>query len=236
MKDPSPCRINKFKITGDETLSALRKKMMNLANKLTLSRLILVPVFLIFTIIDTVWTRLSALLIFIVAALTDLCDGYFARKYQQVTDFGKLLDPLADKLLISAALVCFVSLKELQIPPWMIALIIGREFLITGLRLVAISKGKIISADRSGKFKTSFQLTTVIAILLILCMSSALNHFCHIEPTELLQKSGWSYFAGALLVWLPYWLVFITTLFTLISGFSYLRRNHYLFSAELGNH
>src|SRR4051812_14424298 len=120
---------------------------MNLPNKLTVLRLLLVPVFMIFTIIDNVWTRIFALLIFIVASLTDLYDGYFARKYGEITTFGKFMDPLADKFLISAAFICFVSMRELRVPAWMVVLIIGREFLITGLRTLAASKGVIIAAD-----------------------------------------------------------------------------------------
>lgn len=207
---------------------------MNLANKLTLLRLILVPVFITFTIIDNVWMRLFALLIFIAASLTDLYDGYFARKYGVVTDFGKFMDPLADKFLISAAFISFVSMRELNIPPWMVVLIIGREFLITGLRSLAATKGEIISADRAGKFKTSSQVTAIITILVILCINSILSHFYQIHSADLLQKSSWTYLIAILLVWSPYWLVFVTTILTLISGLSYLYKNRHIFSEEIG--
>ncbi len=206
---------------------------MNLPNKLSLMRVLLVPIFMVFTIIDNVWTRLFALIIFIAAALTDIYDGYVARKWGLITTFGKFIDPLADKFLISAALICFVDLKEIHVPAWMVVLIIGREFLITGLRLVGASKGVIIPADKSGKFKTTSQIISIIMILIILCVNSLLNHFYGVEAPDLLNLSGGYYFGGWILNWLPYWLIFITTLLTLISGINYLYKNRYLFSEDL---
>ncbi len=202
---------------------------MNLPNKLTLIRIALVPIFMVFTVSDNLWTRLFALVIFIAAALTDLYDGYVARKWGLVTNFGKFMDPLADKFLISAALICFVGLKEIHVPAWMVVLIIGREFLITGLRLLGASKGVIIPADRAGKFKTTSQITSIITILIILCINSSLNHFYHLEPADLLSHTGWPYFWGWILNWSSYWLIFLTTLLTLISGLSYLYKNRTLF-------
>lgn len=207
---------------------------MNLANRLTLFRLVLVPVFMVFTIIDNVWTRIFALFIFIAASLTDLYDGYVARKYGEVTDFGKFMDPLADKLLMSAAFICFVDMKELNVPAWMVVLIIGREFLITGLRTLAASKGIVIAADRSGKFKTTSQIVTIILILIILCVNSILSRFYGIRPQQLLQMSGRPYIYGHILFSASYWLVFVTTVLTLYSGISYLLKNRKVFSKEVG--
>ena len=206
---------------------------MNLPNKLTLIRILLVPVFMTFTVIDNIWTRLFALMIFIAAALTDLYDGYVARKWGLVTDFGKFMDPLADKFLISAAFICFVGLKEVYVPSWMVVLIIGREFIITGLRLLGASKGIVIPADRSGKFKTTSQITSIIVILIILCVNSFLSHFYHIETAHLMPRSGWHYYAGMLLTWSAYWLVFFTTILTLVSGISYLYTNRVLFLDDI---
>lgn len=206
---------------------------MNLANKLTLLRLALVPVFITFTVIDNLWTRIFALFIFILASITDLYDGYFARKYGEVTDFGKFMDPLADKFLISAAFISFVDMKELNVPPWMVILIIGREFLITGLRTLAASKGVVIAADRSGKFKTTSQISAIIAILLILCVNSYLDHFYNIRAGSLLQMSGRPYVIGSLLFGTSYWLVFVTTILTLASGLSYLYKNRHILSQEI---
>jgi len=209
---------------------------MNLPNKLVISRLILVPIFMVFTVIDNIWTRLFALLIFIVASLTDLYDGYFARKYGEITNFGKFMDPLADKFLISAALICFVGLKELRVPAWMVVLIIGREFLITGIRLIAASRGEVMPADRTGKFKTTSQITAIIWILIVLCINSILYRFYYFHPALLLQGSGWSYWAGNFLIWSPYWLVLITTILTLVSGFTFFYKNRHFLAEEARSH
>ena len=189
---------------------------------------------MIFTILDRFWTRLFALLIFVVASLTDFYDGYIARKRGIITDFGKLIDPLADKFLISAAFICFVGMRELRIPAWMVVLIIGREFMVTGLRLLAASKGDLIEADRGGKFKTSFQIAVVIAIMVILCVNSFLRHFYHFNPRELLRRPGWQSFEGNVLLWSPYWMVFASTLITLYSGVYYLYQHRRVFSKEIG--
>lgn len=207
---------------------------MNLANKLTLLRLALVPVFMVFTITDNLWTRIFALLIFIAAGITDLYDGHIARKYNLETVFGKFMDPVADKFLISAAFISFVSLRELHVPPWMVVLIIGREFLITGLRSLAASKNVIIAADRLGKFKTTSQITSVIVILLILCADSVLVRYYQGSLSALLSRSDWTYGVGFILTWTPYWMVFVTTVLTLVSGISYLHKNRHVFAEDVG--
>jgi len=137
---------------------------MNLANKLTLLRIFLVPVFLIFiTIKDIPYGRLFALLIFILASITDKLDGYIARSRNQITRFGKFMDPLADKLLVTAALV---SLVEFHIvPAWAAMIIIAREFAVTGLRSIAAAEGIVIAASAWGKAKT---VTQIVAIILAL--------------------------------------------------------------------
>jgi CDP-diacylglycerol---glycerol-3-phosphate 3-phosphatidyltransferase len=198
---------------------------MNLPNKLTVLRLVLVPVFIVFTVTDNLWTRIFALFIFIGASLTDLYDGYLARKYKEITLFGQFMDPLADKFLIAAAFISFVEMRELNVPAWMVVLIIGREFLITGLRLVAISKGLVLPAERAGKFKMTSQVVAVVSILIILCVNSWLHRYHHLTPIELLSDTGWSFWGGSFLAWASYWLTFIVTLFTLISGLSYLYRH-----------
>ena len=134
---------------------------MNLPNKLTLLRIILVPVFIV--VLMTGHYYISAV-IFVVASLTDMLDGKIARKYDLVTDFGKLMDPLADKLLVMSALICLVQLGD--IPGWMAIVILGREFAITGLRTVAASSGVVIAAGWTGKIKTVLQMIAVVLILL----------------------------------------------------------------------
>lgn len=138
---------------------------MNLPNKLTMMRVLLIPVFVVALLvpIGVSWQKWIALAIFIVASLTDLADGEIARKYNLVTNFGKFMDPLADKLLVCAALVCLVSLE--RIPAWVVIIIISREFIVSGLRLIAVDQGVVIAASMWGKVKTVFQMTMIILML-----------------------------------------------------------------------
>jgi len=138
---------------------------MNLANKLTMIRIVLVPLFLLFIAAKGIpYGRELATFIFIIASLTDKLDGYIARSRNQVTNFGKFMDPLADKLLVTAALV---SLVELQIVHgWIAMIIIAREFAVTGLRTIAASEGKVIAASKWGKLKTVIQIVAIITALI----------------------------------------------------------------------
>ncbi len=137
---------------------------MNLANKVTLLRIILVPVFMFFLLTRIPYGQYIAAAIFIFAASTDGLDGYIARKRKEITNLGKLMDPLADKLLISAALICLVELKAVS--GWVAFVIIAREFFVTGLRSIAASEGVVIAASKLGKAKTLSQIIAVAAILL----------------------------------------------------------------------
>lgn len=151
---------------------------MNLPNKLTMFRVILIPFFVIFLLGSQgqwAWfkaifggameeTRLISLVIFIVASLTDLLDGRIARKRNLVTNFGKFMDPLADKLLVCSALICLIPLG--QLPAWYVLIIIAREFIISGFRLIASDNGIVIAASYWGKFKTTFQMVLIILLIL----------------------------------------------------------------------
>ena len=140
---------------------------MNLPNKLTVLRVIMIPFFVFFLLWEggqNQTFRLISLAIFIVASLTDLLDGKIARKYNLVTNFGKFMDPLADKLLVCSALICLIELGEL--PAWMVIIIISREFIISGFRLVASDNGVVIAASYWGKFKTTFQMIAVVLLIL----------------------------------------------------------------------
>ena len=139
---------------------------MNLPNKLTILRVILIPFFVFFLISPFFdgYGNYIALAIFIIASLTDMADGKIARKYNLVTNFGKFMDPLADKLLVCSAMICLVDLK--LIPVWVVLIIIAREFIISGFRLVASDNGIVIAASYWGKFKTTFQMLMVIALIL----------------------------------------------------------------------
>lgn len=137
---------------------------MNLPNKLTMFRVILIPFFIVFLLIPiTPYDKWIALAIFIIASLTDLLDGKIARRYNLVTNFGKFMDPLADKLLVCSALICLIELDK--IPSWMVIVIIAREFIISGFRLVASDNGVVIAASYFGKFKTTFQMAAVCLMI-----------------------------------------------------------------------
>ncbi len=137
---------------------------MNLPNKLTMFRVILIPFFVLFMLVDiTNADKWIALAIFIVASLTDLLDGKIARKYNLVTNFGKFMDPLADKLLVCSALICLVEMAKL--PAWMVIIIIAREFIISGFRLIAADNGVVIAASYWGKFKTTFQMVMICLLI-----------------------------------------------------------------------
>ncbi|MDO4333025.1 MAG: CDP-diacylglycerol--glycerol-3-phosphate 3-phosphatidyltransferase [Eubacteriales bacterium] len=134
---------------------------MNLPNKLTLARVIMIPFFVVFMLtgLGGSASKWVALAIFIVASLTDLLDGHIARKYNLVTNFGKFMDPLADKLLVCAAMICLVEMAKL--PAWIVIVIISREFIISGFRLIASDNGRVIAASYWGKFKTTFQMLMI---------------------------------------------------------------------------
>ena len=139
---------------------------MNLPNKLTILRVIMIPFFVLALLYnggENQTLRYVAAAIFIIASLTDMLDGKIARKYNLVTNFGKFMDPLADKLLVCSALICLVELKEL--PAWMVIVIISREFIISGFRLVASDNGVVIAASYWGKFKTTFQMIAVVLLI-----------------------------------------------------------------------
>lgn len=140
---------------------------MNLPNKLTLLRVVLIPVFVVLLLIEggqNYTLRIAALIVFCIASFTDFLDGQIARRNNLVTNFGKFMDPLADKLLVCSALICMIELG--QLPSWYVITVIAREFIISGFRLVAADNGIVIAASWWGKFKTTFQMFTVILLIL----------------------------------------------------------------------
>ena len=179
---------------------------MNLANKLTFFRVILVPFFVAGLMISALPARhLIALVIFALASITDMLDGKVARKYNMVTDLGKFLDPLADKILVAAALICFCELG--YAPAWAVALIMAREFAVSGIRLLAASSEKkiVIAANIWGKLKTA---STMVAICLILIM--------HILTDDFMVMSGFPVETATDI------LIYICTVLTVISGAIYI--------------
>lgn len=186
---------------------------MNLPNKLTVTRIALTFVFMFFLFANGVIAKTLALLIFLLASLTDLLDGYLAKKHNQITDFGKLMDPIADKILVLAAFLAFVEME--LIPAWMVVIIILREMVITGLRVLALTKGKVIPSDEAGRHKTVSQVISIFAILLFLIFREAgmkVFEFWN-ERTEILYKDT------------IFVLMLVTVALTLISGVSYLVKN-----------
>lgn len=182
---------------------------MNLPNKISIARICLIPVFLIVVMAQKIpYNDLWAAIIFAIASLTDGIDGHIARKYNLITDFGKFLDPLADKLLVSTALICFVQLGRM--PAWMAIVIIAREFIVTGLRSVAASKGVILAAIMTGKIKTCTQIA-----------ASLLLFFVYGDKLMFFGKSlGWYGMLTA-------------TLFTIYSGWEYLYKNRKLLTESM---
>ncbi len=138
---------------------------MNLPNKLTIFRVILIPFFVVFMLVPGIpYANIIATVIFCVASFTDFLDGYLARRDGLVTNFGKFMDPLADKLLVGAALICLIETG--QLPAWVVVIIISREFIISGFRLIASDNGVVIAASYWGKFKTVSQMVMVILLIL----------------------------------------------------------------------
>ena len=190
---------------------------MNLPNKLTILRLVFIPFYVFFLMTDFFsFTSHVALVIFLLACFTDTLDGMIARKYNLVTDFGKFADPLADKILVVAGMVCFVSLGRL--PAWVCILILAREFAVSGFRLVAASNGSVIAASYWGKFKTGFQMAMV-----------SLMTF---DMQRLVETNGWSP-----VVWNVYNIVTIVVMYialalTIISMIDYFYKNRKAFSMK----
>ncbi len=164
---------------------------MNTANKLTLCRVVMIPLFLVLLYWDFAGHLWAALAVFILASVTDFVDGYVARHYNQVTDFGKFMDPLADKLLVMSAMVWFVEVGWM--PAWAFFLVIARELAVTGLRLVAVEQGRVIAAGKSGKVKTA---ATMVAICLMLAVPlETLRLVCVLVILVTTVYSGIEYFA-----------------------------------------
>ncbi len=178
---------------------------MNLPNKLTVFRMLLIPFFLICFETNFPYNYLLAFIIFVVASLTDFIDGYIARRDHLITDFGKFMDPLADKLLTASALVCLTSIGF--VPAWVVVIILAREFAITGLRTLAASNGVVMAAGIWGKAKTMSQMIAITLLLLYLIPQ---------------MRFGWLWITGQVMV-------YVATALTLWSGIDYFIINKDIF-------
>ncbi|PWU07161.1 MAG: CDP-diacylglycerol--glycerol-3-phosphate 3-phosphatidyltransferase [Verrucomicrobia bacterium] len=188
---------------------------MTFPNRLTLARLLLTALFVMAMELSFSWNQTIALVIFLLAILTDYLDGLLARRWHLITNFGKLMDPIADKILSTSAFILLVAYAA--IPAWAVIIVIGREFLITGLRLLAGGKGIILPAEKLGKHKTAWQMATILFFLVLLALP------------EWIQKPSW---------WHGLWiyggnaLIAITVILTLYSGFGYLHKNRSLLLSD----
>lgn len=193
---------------------------MNLPNKLTLLRVILIPFFLLFMYLDIPFHYILALVIFAGASITDALDGKIARARNLVTNFGKFLDPLADKVLVIAALAVFVEMKEVNMGAIPLIIIIAREFMVSGLRLLAANSGIVVAAGIWGKLKTAFTMVAIIAILFWLSVCYDFD-FMFIDPI----KPAVDNVLVPILVW-------ISTVLTVISGGVYLKGYWHLIDSD----
>jgi CDP-diacylglycerol---glycerol-3-phosphate 3-phosphatidyltransferase len=191
---------------------------MNLPNKLTILRIALAFVFIILLFLPGLLSKVSALFVFLLASITDFLDGYLAKKNNQITDFGRLMDPVADKILILSAFLAFVQMQ--LVPAWMVVVIIFREAIVTGLRALALAKGRVIAADTGGKRKTLAQISAIFAILLLIVFKEA-------GPVNL---SFWNDGAERIYKNAIFGLMLVTVALTLISGLSYLIKNREVYA------
>jgi len=190
---------------------------MTLPNTLTVSRVFLTFVFMYFLFAGWTGARYFAFFTFIIACLTDYFDGYFARKEGKITDFGKLMDPIADKVLVLAAFLAFVELK--LIPAWTVVIILTREVVVTGLRIAALGKGKVMEAEEAGKHKTVSQMIAIFMILIFLMLKEAGK-----------SLAFWNYNTERWVLNLIFFVMLVTVTLTLTSGISFFWRNRKIFN------
>ena len=177
---------------------------MNLPNKLSMLRICMIPFFVLFALMDAFWAQFVAVVIYVAACVTDALDGHIARSRNLITNFGKFMDPIADKLLVMSALIVLVSQRRM--PAWVCIVLLAREFLISGFRLVAAETGRVIAAGKLGKLKTVFQMISTIALLLLTPVQG-----------EGILGNGGVIFANILM--------YIALILTVVSGADYILRN-----------
>lgn len=192
--------------------------MMTLANKITLTRAAMSIVMFVFILLPYAWARFVATLIFILAASTDWVDGKIARETHTITPFGAIVDPFVDKILVAAAFFAFVGIRELDVPIWAVFFILLRELMISTLRVIAALEGKVMAAERWGKFKTVIQMAAIGTIFFVL----DIYHLARLS-TGLTQEI--CVFLFVLLRKIPYAITAIAAVITWISAISYLRNN-----------
>jgi cardiolipin synthase len=206
---------------------------MNIPNLISLSRIFLIPVFLYLLSLPSPRMKAIALVVFILASITDILDGWSARTLKQESELGRFLDPLADKFLVIATLVSFVIIDPL-IPLWMILVIVGRDILITLMRYTGIKKGMALRTSRFGKIKTAFQMVSIIIIIMVFIVKSfgvnvaqlkEIEQTIHLQTAIELTVSMDNADFNKWLIIVPYWLMMLVTVLTALSGLRYLMYN-----------
>ena len=204
------------------------ENLKKIPNRLTILRMIIIIVFIPVVLMDKMITSYIALFLFIIAGITDWLDGYIARKYNIVSNWGKVMDPLADKIMVVSALICFVQLKI--VPAWMVIIIIAREFLISGIRIMAARDGDIIAASNLGKVKTITEIVVIIVILVLLAIINTLEYLSiSTDKVSIMEFQV----REVLLRLIPYWLMFIVAVIALVSGLEYYFKNIKFFENEI---
>ncbi len=204
----------------------ISENLKKLPNRITMFRIIITFAFIPAILAERLMWNYAALGIFLIASISDFLDGYLARKYNIISVFGQVMDPLADKILVLAALLCFVHLQVA--PVWMVIIIISREFFVSGIRTMAAQQGKIIAASKWGKLKTATEMTAISATLLLISIHKTLAHY-QIKQGEFMDISPETW----MLKLIPYILFFIAASFSLISGLEYFFKNKSIFESEL---
>lgn len=200
-----------------------------LPNRITMFRIILTGFFIPVLLRDTMFSAYAALFIFLLASISDFIDGYLARKYSLISNFGKVMDPLADKILVLSALICFVQLHI--VPSWMVIVIISREFLVSGIRIMVAEEGEIIMASNWGKAKTVVEITAVSATLLLIAVNHTINYLGLSRQDMVIKGEPMTEYV--LITVIPYVLMFIAAALSLISGLEYFFKNKRVFDKEL---
>lgn len=197
----------------------------NLPNQLTILRMALLPLYITLFLSDSLVAQWASLLLFGLLALTDWLDGYLARKHGLITNFGKIMDPLADKLLMLTAMILFVQVG--LVPGWMIVLIWWRELAVTGLRTLVAARRTVLAADSWGKAKTVLQVVAVVGGMLVYCLQNTLNEVLPDWRLDLENAGFWGESTARVLDTnaVPYWSMFAATILSLWSGLRYFRKN-----------
>ena len=207
--------------------------MKKLPNRITMFRMLIIILFIPSLLAENIVFNYVALFLFAIAAISDWVDGYLARKWKIVSNFGKVMDPLADKILVVSTLLCFVQLGV--VPAWMVVIIIGREFMISGIRMMAAQGGNIIQASNLGKLKTVVEMTAITTVLLLKVIQDTIEYYNEKQSWEqiIMRLGSWGDTLVQFTYGAPYWLMFAAAAMSLISGLDYFFKNKSIFDNEI---